>query len=122
LFATANYESQRATVILCSVRPLLSNLLHESGIARWRGASGSDHSASRQYSLTTNSGAPSVETGRLLTTKKNILDQQPFLVIFTYVEKRAIHLIRRQFVFYRADREWRLNSYVWDENVAVLFD
>jgi hypothetical protein len=44
-----------------------------------------------------------------------------FLLRLTYVERRTVHLIRWEFVFYRANSEWRLNSYVWDENVAALF-
>jgi hypothetical protein len=44
-----------------------------------------------------------------------------FLIRLTYVEKRANHFVRWQFTFYRPQSEWRLNSFVWDDNVEGLF-
>lgn len=40
----------------------------------------------------------------------------------TYVEKRTYHLLRWQFTFYRPEKEWRLNSFNWDDNLPALFD
>jgi hypothetical protein len=45
-----------------------------------------------------------------------------FLWRVTYVEKHEFHLLRWQFIFYRAANEWRLNSFVFDDNSALLFD
>jgi hypothetical protein len=44
-----------------------------------------------------------------------------FLIRFTYAEKRAKHLMRWQFTFYRPGTEWQLNSFNWDDNVSLLF-
>ena len=45
-----------------------------------------------------------------------------FLIRLTYVEKRTNHLLRWQFVFYRPKTQWRLNSFMWDDNALALFD
>jgi hypothetical protein len=45
-----------------------------------------------------------------------------FLIRLTYVEKRANHFLRWQFTFYRPQSEWRLNSFVWEDNAEGLFN
>jgi hypothetical protein len=45
-----------------------------------------------------------------------------FLIRLTYVEKRANHFLRWQFTFYRPQSEWRLNSFIWDDNAEGLFN
>jgi len=40
---------------------------------------------------------------------------------YTYVAKYEKHLIRWQFVFYKAKDRWLLNSFNWDDAIDALF-
>ena len=44
-----------------------------------------------------------------------------FLVRMTYVEKRANHVVRWQFTFYRGAADWKLNTFIWDDDISKLF-
>ena len=39
----------------------------------------------------------------------------------TYVIKYEKHLVRWQFVFYKAKDRWQLNSFKWDDSIEALF-
>jgi hypothetical protein len=39
----------------------------------------------------------------------------------TYVAKYEKHLVRWQFVFYKANDRWQLNSFNWDDAMEALF-
>ncbi len=40
---------------------------------------------------------------------------------YTYVIKYEKHLVRWQFVFYKAKDRWQLNSFEWDDAIEALF-
>jgi hypothetical protein len=40
---------------------------------------------------------------------------------YTYVIKYEKHLVRWQFVFYKAKDRWQLNSFKWDDAIEALF-
>jgi hypothetical protein len=40
---------------------------------------------------------------------------------YTYVIKYEKHLVRWQFVFYKAKDRWQLNSFKWDDSIEALF-
>lgn len=40
---------------------------------------------------------------------------------YTYVIKHEKHLVRWQFVFYKAKDRWQLNSFKWDDAIEALF-
>jgi hypothetical protein len=56
--------------------------------------------------------------GFKLVSEEHVSD---FLMRMTYVEKRANHLLRWQFTFYRGAAEWKLNTFIWDDDVSKLF-
>ena len=56
--------------------------------------------------------------GFKLVSEERVSD---FLVRMTYVEKRANHVVRWQFTFYRGAAEWKLNTFIWDDDISKLF-
>jgi hypothetical protein len=40
---------------------------------------------------------------------------------YTYVIKYEKHLVRWQFVFYKAKDRWQLDSFKWDDSIEALF-
>jgi len=45
-----------------------------------------------------------------------------FLVRYTYVEKRDVHMIRWIFIFYRPGPVWKVNAIKWDDDSGALFN
>jgi hypothetical protein len=43
-------------------------------------------------------------------------------VRYLYVEKRANHIIRWQFTFYKPTDTWKFNAFLWDDNIAAIFE
>jgi hypothetical protein len=45
-----------------------------------------------------------------------------FIVRYTYVEKRDVHLIRWLITFYRPLDTWKVNAIKWDDDISALFN
>lgn len=43
------------------------------------------------------------------------------VVRFIYIVKHKRHITRWQFVFYKPEKEWLLNSFIWDDKINELF-
>ena len=41
---------------------------------------------------------------------------------YVYIENRANHIIRWQFVFYKPVDTWKLNAFLWDDEIAKIFE
>jgi hypothetical protein len=44
-----------------------------------------------------------------------------FLLRYTYVERREMHVLRWIFVLYKPNKTWVINSVVWDDKLPELF-
>jgi hypothetical protein len=75
-----------------------------------------DRTIEKRAALTTRFGKI---VGYQLVQEERVSD---VLVRLTYIEKRTKHLLRWQFVFYRPEMEWQLNSFSWDDNINALFE
>lgn len=56
--------------------------------------------------------------GYQLVREENLSD---FAVRYTFAELRQVHVVRWQFIFYRPEALWKVNSVVWDDNIGLLF-
>ena len=45
-----------------------------------------------------------------------------FIVRYTYVEKRDVHVIRWLITFYRPVDTWKVNAVTWDDDISALFN
>lgn len=41
---------------------------------------------------------------------------------YIYISKFKNHAIRLNYLFYKAEGKWKLNSFIWDDKVHLLFD
>lgn len=41
---------------------------------------------------------------------------------YIYISKFKNHAIRLNYLFYKAESNWKLNSFFWDDKVQLLFD
>ncbi len=52
----------------------------------------------------------------------NLENVEDILIRIQYIEKFEKTAMRWTFIFYRPDETWYLNSFIWDQNIDVLFN
>jgi len=57
--------------------------------------------------------------GYVFVSERKLSD---FAVKYVFVEKRASHIVRWQFIFYKPLGVWKLDTFLWDDQFAALFD